>query len=229
LVGTAASIGFVHTITGPDHYVPFVAMARAGQWSRARVAAVTALCGLGHVLSSVLLGLAGIGLVSSLDRLVEIEAARGDLAAWGLIAFGLLYLVWGLRHAHRNRRHEHWHTHANGTAHAHDHAHSGTHLHAHPGNGRRMTPWVLFVIFLLGPCEPLIPLLMFPAFEHSAGGVVLVASVFAAVTVLTMIAMVLLLRRGTELLRLGNLERFAHAFAGLAVLMCGLSVKFLGL
>ena len=29
LVVTAASLGFIHTIFGPDHYVPFVMMSRA--------------------------------------------------------------------------------------------------------------------------------------------------------------------------------------------------------
>ena len=33
LLWTAASIGFVHTLLGPDHYLPFVAMSRAGGWS----------------------------------------------------------------------------------------------------------------------------------------------------------------------------------------------------
>lgn len=28
IAGSAASIGFVHTILGPDHYLPLVAMAK---------------------------------------------------------------------------------------------------------------------------------------------------------------------------------------------------------
>ena len=42
---TAASIGVVHTLLGPDHYLPFVALARTRRWSTARTAAVTAACG----------------------------------------------------------------------------------------------------------------------------------------------------------------------------------------
>ena len=30
---TAAAIAFVHTLLGPDHYLPFVAMAKARGWS----------------------------------------------------------------------------------------------------------------------------------------------------------------------------------------------------
>ena len=36
---TAATIGFVHTITGPDHYLPFIVIGRARRWSLARTLA----------------------------------------------------------------------------------------------------------------------------------------------------------------------------------------------
>jgi len=29
---TAASLGFFHTLFGPDHYLPFIRMARARRW-----------------------------------------------------------------------------------------------------------------------------------------------------------------------------------------------------
>ena len=32
LAGSAAALGFVHTILGPDHYLPFIVMAKARQW-----------------------------------------------------------------------------------------------------------------------------------------------------------------------------------------------------
>ena len=57
---TAASIGFFHTIFGPDHYVPFIVMSRARKWSHVKTILITILCGLGHVGSSVVLGLIGV-------------------------------------------------------------------------------------------------------------------------------------------------------------------------
>ena len=36
LLLTAASIGFIHTLLGPDHYLPFVAMSAARGWSSRR-------------------------------------------------------------------------------------------------------------------------------------------------------------------------------------------------
>ena len=41
LLVTAASIGVVHTLLGPDHYLPFVAMAKARGWSLARTLRIT--------------------------------------------------------------------------------------------------------------------------------------------------------------------------------------------
>ena len=34
LTATAASIGFFHTLFGPDHYLPFIVMAKANNWSK---------------------------------------------------------------------------------------------------------------------------------------------------------------------------------------------------
>jgi len=101
LTTAAASLGFLHTVLGPDHYLPFIAMSRARNWSPARAAVVTALCGIGHVGSSVLLGSIGIALGLAVAGLEAFESLRGDLAAWALIAFGLVYMVWGLRRASR--------------------------------------------------------------------------------------------------------------------------------
>ena len=56
LIGAAASIGFLHTIMGPDHYVPFIAMSRARGWSLLKTMLVTTACGLGHVIGSAALG-----------------------------------------------------------------------------------------------------------------------------------------------------------------------------
>ena len=68
LVIAAASIGFVHTLMGPDHYLPFIVIAKARRWSLARTTWITLLCGLGHVGSSVLLGALGIAAVRRIAR-----------------------------------------------------------------------------------------------------------------------------------------------------------------
>jgi ABC-type nickel/cobalt efflux system permease component RcnA len=227
---TAASIGFFHTLLGPDHYLPFIMMARAGHWSNSKTAVVTLLCGIGHVGSSVLLGFAGIFLGSQLSRVEAFESARGEIAAWLLIGFGLVYFVWGVRRAILNKPHRHEHKHNEGVMHEHSHDHHDEHAHPHlEKSGPNYTPWVLFVIFILGPCEPLIPILMYPAAKYSMGSVILIGAIFSIVTISTMLAAVMLPLAGVKMVRLGWLERYSHALAGAIIMLSGLGIRFLGL
>ncbi len=227
---TAASIGFFHTLFGPDHYVPFIVMARARRWSLPKTALLTILCGVGHVGSSVLLGLIGVAFGLSVFKLEAFESSRGSLAAWLFIVFGLVYFVWGVRRAIRNKPHRHWHAHDGGSGHAHEHTHKEGHLHVHDeGKKFNPTPWVLFTIFVFGPCEPLIPILMYPAAKSNLMAVLWVSGVFAFTTIATMLSVVLAGAFGVNFLPLGKLERYSHALAGATILMCGIGIEFLGL
>ncbi|HUU37383.1 MAG TPA: hypothetical protein VMW46_04160 [Candidatus Desulfaltia sp.] len=105
LAGTAATLGFVHTVIGPDHYLPFIVISRARRWSLTKTLLISFFCGLGHVLSSVVLGFVGIALGIAVARLEGVESARGNLAAWLLISFGFAYFVWGLWRALKKRPH----------------------------------------------------------------------------------------------------------------------------
>jgi len=223
---TAAWIGLIHTLVGPDHYLPFVAMSKARDWSTARTFWVTLLCGVGHVGSSIVLGSIGIALGMVLTDLTGTESLRGEIAGWLLLSFGLLYMVWGVRRAILNRPHTHTHLHGAEGEHAHEHAHTHEHAHVHDARDRRrLTPWVLFTIFIFGPCEPLIPLLMYPAASQTAWAVAIVASVFALTTIGTMLAVVMLAVGGLRFVRLRGLERYSHALAGATVFLCGLAIQ----
>lgn len=230
LLITAASIGFFHTLLGPDHYLPFIVMARARKWSRVKTMWITLLCGIGHIGSSILLGIVGVALGVLVTKLEGVESFRGGLAAWALIAFGLAYFVWGLRRALKNKPHKHLHVHENGVNHNHKHVHAKEHAHVHEKEGAaNVTPWILFTIFVLGPCEPLIPILMYPAAKSSFPGLVLVTAVFGTVTIATMLGVVLISSLGVNLLPFGRLERYTHALAGATIFLCGMAIQFLGL
>jgi ABC-type nickel/cobalt efflux system permease component RcnA len=229
---TAASIGFIHTLFGPDHYLPFVMMSWARKWSVLRTIVITLLCGLGHIASSIVLGLAGVALGVFVQKLELIESVRGDIAAWLLIGFGLAYLVWGLRKAYRDRPHVHGHTHPADAQddHMHAHTHNMEHMHVHDDKaGQSITPWMLFVVFVFGPCEPLIPILMYPAAEKSMFGLVMATIIFGTVTISTMLAAVLLARAGISFLPMKKIQRYSHAIAGATILLCGMAIVFLGL
>jgi sulfite exporter TauE/SafE len=230
LIITAASIGFFHTLLGPDHYLPFIVMAQSGKWSVKKTALVTLLCGIGHVVGSVLLGIAGIALGIAVTRLNFVESIRGGMAAWALIAFGLAYFAWGVRYIIKNRPHEHQHWHEDGSVHVHRHSHGKGHYHLHSKNkAQNLTPWILFTLFVLGPCEPLIPVLMYPAAQESLMGIVLVTTAFASVTIVTMLGVVLMSVYGLKLLPQSRLQRYSHALAGATICLSGIAIQFFGL
>ncbi len=229
LAGTAVTIGFVHTLVGPDHYLPFIVMGEARRWSIRKTMLITFLCGLGHVLSSVVVGFIGIAAGISLSKLEFLEGFRGNIAAWLLIAFGLVWMLISLRKLYRSRKHVHTHAHADGTAHAHEHDHFSGHSHVHLADRKNLTPWILFLIFVLGPCEPLIPILMYPAAQNNIGGVVIVSLLFSAATILTMMAVVLAFRLGLSRINLRPLERWVNVIAGATIAVSGLAIQFLGL
>ncbi len=227
LLLTALVIGITHTLMGPDHYLPFVALGKARNWSTRRTLSVTFLCGLGHVAGSILLGAVGLAAGWSLAGLEAIEAARGDIAAWLLVVLGLAYVVWALRRLGRKEPHTHWHAHADGAVHTHEHTHHAAHAHVHTaGQGARSstTAWSLFIIFVLGPCEAFIPLLLFPAFQQNGQLAVSTTLVFAIATIGTMIATVYFLGRGLDFVFLKPVARYGHVAAGVTILACGTAI-----
>ena len=229
LLATAASIAFLHTLLGPDHYLVFTAMGKARSWSLAKTLRITTVCGVGHVLSSVVIGAVGIVLGAQLSALVAIEGARGNLAGYALLAFGLMYFAWGLRQAGRSHKHSHVHIHED-VVHDHEHDHQTDHAHVHEEGARNsITPWAMFIVFVLGPCEALIPLFMYPAAQQSGMLVIQVAVVFGVVTLLTMLACVAVTTIGLDKLKLPSTGRYAHAVAGASVALCGGAISFMGL
>lgn len=228
LSATAVSLGFIHTVLGPDHYLPFIVMSQAKKWSVRKTMFITFLCGLGHVLSSVLLGLLGIAVGLSVSKLVSVESFRGNIAAWLFIAFGLVYMIISARKLMKNRKHNHPHFHHDGQKHAHEHDHHLEHTHVHEG-AFRSTPWILFIIFVFGPCEPLIPILMYPAAENNLAGAILVASLFSVVTIVTMMSVVLVFKLGLNKVNLKPIEKYSHVIAGAVIFFSGIAIQFLGL
>lgn len=264
LIGSAAFLGFIHTLLGPDHYLPFIVLSKARSWSQAKTMWITFISGVGHVAGSVILGIVGIALGISVSKLEAIESQRGDMVGWLIIAFGIAYSIYGIYkylnkggHFHlpgflvpkniRQLRHftnyEPEQINENSYEHTHKHLHQNHHEHTHEVNSSEphehkhiheqkniinITPWILFLIFVFGPCEVLIPLLIFPASEFSVVGIAAVSIVFGLATILTMLSVVYLGYRGTAILKFKAGEKFLHLLAGLVILSSGLGMQFLG-
>jgi nickel/cobalt exporter len=208
LAGAAASIGALHTLA-PDHWVPFAALARAQQWSAAKTARITFLCGFGHVTASALLGLLGLAFGRAIFERAgsRMEAVSGIL----LVGFGLAYGAWGMRRAAGRRVHGHSHAH-------YDHVHDASWT----------TAWSLFLLFSADPCVAVIPLLFAAAPLGTAPTVGLVL-LYEAATIGTMIALVLPARAGFARLRLPWLDHWGDAVAGGLIAATGVVVIALGI
>ncbi len=228
LLITAISLGFIHTLLGPDHYLPFIVLSRARKWPLPKTLWITFFSGIGHIGGSVILGITGVALGISLSKLELIEASRGNLVAWMLIVFGLFYTGYGVFKYLENGHHHHLpkfllpkliqkYRHLPTTS-----------AEEEKKDWTKLTPWVLFVIFVFGPCEVLIPLLIFPASEHNWVGVFAVSALFGLTTIATMLITVFIGYTGTSLIRFKQVEKYMHIVAGSVILISGIGIRFMG-
>jgi hypothetical protein len=203
LLLSTAAIAFVHALA-PDHWIPFVSIARAQKWSRTKMMSVTFVSGLGHVGSSLAIGAVGLFFGYQLTALKAFETQRAEVAGLLLIGFGLAYALWGIRHAREHR-------------------------HSVPDPRKQVTVWTLFALFVLGPCEPLIPLLFVSAAE-SWTAVLFVSVAFAVITIALMMIQVLLAHEGIRLLKFFNISHHhGHAIAGVVIAFSGALVMLFGI
>jgi hypothetical protein len=206
LLTAAVSVAFFHALA-PDHWVPFVALAKGSRWRMKKLGWVTLLAGIAHVLSSLLLGLIGLWAGLAIHHLQGAEAWRGSVGIWLLVGFGTAYALWGFKHA------QHHHPHVTVQEVAKTYA--------------RKRLWMLFAIMIFGPCEPLIPL-MFMASQQSMAAVWAVSGVFSVVTVAMVVGQSLLSFAGVRLVKAPWMERYAHALAGLVIVLTALFVMASG-
>src|SRR3954465_9405546 len=123
LMLAAITISFLHTVAGPDHYLPFIALSKSRGWSFSKTICWTIVCGCGHVWSSVLLGLGGAAIGWSLSKVTWLENVRGGIAGWALVIFGLIYGTYGLIQVKKGRQHKHFDVYDDGSVYVYEHRH----------------------------------------------------------------------------------------------------------
>lgn len=202
LIIATISIAVVHAFA-PDHWLPFVMIGKAQKWSKLKLSFVAFVAGLGHIGSSIVLGAIGILLGITSIKLQGVEATRGEIGVYLLIGFGVAYALWGLKHA----RHHHHHS-------------------PEVSTKKVVTLWTLFAVFVLGPCEPLIPL-MFLATAYGWSGIATVSIVFGVVTLIMMVGQSLLGSVGIQLIKHNFAEKYSHALAGGVIALTGVFLYFI--
>lgn len=221
LAATAAAFGAGHTAANPAHYLPFAAIARSRGWGVGRALALAAACGAGHVLSSALVGGIGVALGAGIGSVEAAAEIRESAMRWLFLAFALAYFAVEVRASFAGRiclccR---------GAAGRVENKGAGG---APAGFSDRANFWTLFLIFTLGPCEILAPLVMVPASEGDWAGVVSVAAAFSVSTVATMLAMTAAVMFGLGFVRGGGefFQKWGRAISGGVVLACAVLLFF---
>lgn len=186
--------------------MPFAAIAKARKWPKFKLLWITFLSGVGHVGISIVFSVIGLLLGFSLSKLKTVEGHRGLVSLWLLVGFGIAYMVWGIKKAKERRERE---------------------IDEEKLNAKIVSLWTMFAIIVLGPCEPLIPL-VFLGYNYGHIGVITVSIIFSAITIIMMLAQSLLAFMGIALIKSDIFERYSHAFAGLVIALTGALVLVLG-
>lgn len=117
LIAAAGGVGLGHAIL-PDHWVPLALVGRTQRYPLRRVARLSLLAGIAHVLVSLLLG--AIIIAVGLQFRSAIESAQNTIIGSVLVLTGVGFAVLELT------GHGHGHSHPNG------HSHPDGHDHRHP-------------------------------------------------------------------------------------------------
>ena len=213
LIAAAAGVGFGHAIL-PDHWVPLAVVSRARRYPLGRVARLSGLAGVAHVLVSLVLGaiIAAIGLQFRSVVLHAENAIVGGL----LVATGVLFAAFELAgRGHQHPEGEGHDEHRHHEAGAHDHEHSGLGGRA-PGMAATMVPFGAAA----SPDLTILPVFL-AATAVGAGAVVGSLVAFALVTVGTFVALTVVVTAGGYQLRTRWLDRFGGAITAAVLVILG--------
>lgn len=81
-----------HTITGPDHYLPFVAIGKIRGYSLKKTLTLTFFCGIGHIVSALMIAVAFGVLGVSAMRFKRLEQYAHEIAGGTIMACGAAIL-----------------------------------------------------------------------------------------------------------------------------------------
>jgi hypothetical protein len=206
LVAAVLSVGVLHTIV-PDHWVPIAMLARQFRWTRLQTAQAAAIAGLGHTLSTLVIGvvvwIGGVALTVRYGNLVS------ALAGVALIALGLWIAIASLvemRAAHHDRHHD-----------------SAT-LGAGEGKQRTLRTSLLLILGS-SPMVEGIPA-FFAAARFGAGLLAVMAACFAISTIATYVALCVASSFAMQNVSLGPFERYGEVLSGAIIAVVGVIFLF---
>jgi nickel/cobalt transporter (NicO) family protein len=203
LLAASAGLGFGHAIL-PDHWVPLAVLARTRRYPLRRVARLSGLAGITHVLVSILLGAVVIAI--GLQFRSTVQSAQDTIIGCILILTGLGFAIVELT----------------GHGHHHPHEHGHGHHHDHEPESQLRGLAAVMVPFGAAASPDLTILPVFLA-SATAGAATAVGSlvIFAAVTIGTIMGLTLAACFGGYQIQGQWLERWGNAFTALTLIAIG--------
>lgn len=222
LLVAAAGVGFGHAVL-PDHWVPLAVLGRTRRYPLSRIARLSGLAGIAHVLVSLVLG--GVIILIGLQFRSAVQSAQDTIIGVILIATGVGFAVLELtgRGHHHHDEHDH-HTHADSEP-GHTHGHGQSH-HVHEDSPGRFRGVAAVMVPFGAAASPDLTILPVFLAATTAGVATAVGSlvIFAAVTILTIVGLTLVAARGGYQIRGRWLERWGNAVTALVLMVIGLLV-----
>lgn len=231
LVLSTLSTAIFHTLI-PDHWLPFVFIGRARNWSVKRTVTISGFSALLHISLSLMLGLIGvaIGFGTSLAAGEALEKVSGIL----LILFGMFYAYWSFRkggHFHIGGERIHHHHDENAGTHTHDDKQSDSSWDLDKDiitGDLRKSDWYLAFIIGLNPCIIIFPIL----FACASRGFLVITTVsilYALATLLMMIGMTVFGLMWAKAIRMKFFAKYGEILSGLLIACMGIVFLFLEL
>jgi nickel/cobalt transporter (NicO) family protein len=224
LLAAAAGVGFGHAIL-PDHWVPLAVVGRTRRYPLSRIARLSSLAGVAHVLVSIALGAVIIAI--GLQFRSTIEHAQNTIIGCILIATGIGFLVLELT-GHGHHHHDHDGDHDHDDPGDHHHHHDGEHGHDHPDEPRprRVSGLATVMVPFGAAASPDLTILPVFLAATTAGIATAVGSllIFAAVTIGTIVGLTLAAARGGYQIQGEWLERWGNVFTAAVLAVIGLLV-----
>jgi len=225
LIAAAAGVGFGHAIL-PDHWVPLAVVGRAQRQPLRRVARLSGLAGITHVLLSLVLG--GVIIVIGLQFRSAIESAQDVIVGAILIATGLGFGIFelsghGHHHGHGDAGPDHEHAHDHG--HTHNDLHEDEHDdgHAHPVEQHGLRGLTAIMVPFGAAASPDLTILPVFLAATSVGVGTAIGSlvVFGAVTIATIVGLTLGAARGGYQIRGQWLDRWGNTITAVTLVVVG--------
>jgi nickel/cobalt exporter len=218
LLAAAAGVGFGHAIL-PDHWVPLAVLGRARRYPLSKIARLSGLAGVAHVLLSIVLGAVIIAI--GLQFRSAVSSAQDAVIGGLLIATGLGFGV--LQATGRGHHHDHDHDHHD---HDHDHDHDDHghgHAHADPDAGHGIGRLAAIMVPFGAAASPDLTILPVFLAATTAGVATAVGSVviFGAVTIGTIVGLTLGAARGGYQVKGEWLDRWGNTVTAVVLVVIG--------